>query len=42
MSGGIYVISLLVDDTISSPSNTNSSGGMSSLLSLLSSVGRLV
>ena len=28
MSGGIYVISLLVDDTISRPSNTNSSGGM--------------
>ena len=27
MSGGIYVLSLLVDDTISSPSNSNSSGG---------------
>ena len=27
MSGGIYVLSLLVDDTMSSPSNTRSSVG---------------
>ena len=27
MSGGIYVLSLLVDDTMSSPSNTSSPGG---------------
>ena len=27
MSGGIYVLSLLVDDTMSSPSNTRSSSG---------------
>ena len=32
MSGGIYVLSLLVDDTMSNPSNIKSSGGASRLV----------